>query len=211
MIPTILSLFLPSITCTLAAVALIAPQLGDGPIVAPSSSAVNDESNHHADYSVAFPKPPGSELVFWAGIGALLFVPAFKTWTGVPPFFAMALSLGFLWSLTDIYHAGRGDRDHLRAEHLVKKVDINSLTFFLGILLAMGGLQSAGLLEMLSHFLDSHIPSRDVVAALIGVSSAIVDNVALVAATLGMWNIKEVPADAATWQQGLYNWYSFPA
>lgn len=188
----------------LGGLALITPQLKDGPVLPSKGQDDRPDAKQSLESGIAFPKPPGSELVFWAGIGALLFVPAFKTYTGVPPFFAMALSLGFMWSLTDVFHAGRGSRDHLRAEHLVKRVDINSLTFFLGILLTMGGLQSAGVLEKLSHFLDSQIPSRDIVAALIGISSAVVDNVALVAATLGMWNLQDVPVDAATWQQGLY-------
>lgn len=193
-LPTILGLFVPSLVCMLAATALIAPQLEDGPVAV-------GEAAEKAERRLAAEKPPGSESVFWAGVGALLFVPTFKTLTDVPPYLAMAVSLGFLWSMTDYIHAGKSGREDLRAEHLVKKVDINSLVFFMGILLAMGGLQEAGILGQLSHFLDANVPSRDIVAALIGVSSAIVDNVALVAATLGMWTLDQVPVDNATWQQ----------
>jgi Na+/H+ antiporter NhaD/arsenite permease-like protein len=201
-LPTVLSLFVPSITCMMAATALIARQLADGPVV-PTSTLESNEAAPTPDEILAAPKPPGSETVFWSGVAALLFVPVFKTVTGVPPYLAMAVSLGGMWALTDLMHADKKGRDHLRAEHLVQKVDINSLIFFMGILLAMGGLQSAGILGQLATFLDSNVPSRDVIAALIGVSSAIVDNVALVAATLGMWTLEQVPMDSATWQQGM--------
>lgn len=192
--PTILSLFVPSLVCMLAATALIAPQLEDGPVA-------SGEAARSADAALAKSKPPGSEPVFWTGLGALLFVPIFKTSFGVPPYLAMSVALGGLWAFTDFLHAGKEGREELRGEHLIQRVDINSLVFFMGILLAMGGLQEAGILASLSQSLDATFPNRDVVAGLIGFSSAIVDNVALVAATLGMWSLDQVPIDNATWQE----------
>lgn len=142
---------------------------------------------------------PRAGLVFWSGIAALIAVPIFKSVTGLPPYIGMLLSLGTLWVMTDAIHAGE-NRDSLRGLAAIKRIDTSSVLFFLGILLAVGGLESAGILGGLATYLDQHIHNRDIIATLVGLFSAVVDNVPLVAATMGMYSLDEVRPDSQLWQ-----------
>lgn len=142
---------------------------------------------------------PRARLVFYAGVGALVSVPIFKTLTGLPPYVGMLFGLGTLWVMTDAIHAGE-KRDSLRGLAAIKRIDTSSVLFFLGILLAVGGLESAGILGELARFLDAHIANRDIIAALVGLFSAVVDNVPLVAATMGMYSLDDVRPDSQLWQ-----------
>jgi len=144
---------------------------------------------------------PRGKLVFGAGIVGLLSVPVFKAVTGLPPYLGMLASLGVMWSLTDAIHAGEGDgREELMAPAALKKIDTSGVLFFLGILLSVGALDAAGILRSLAEVLDKSIPDVNLVATLIGVASALIDNVPLVAATMGMYNIADVPMDSQLWQ-----------
>jgi Na+/H+ antiporter NhaD/arsenite permease-like protein len=133
-------------------------------------------------------------IVFFAGIAGLIFVPVFKTITHLPPFMGMLLSLGVLWLITDLLHKSKNVE--FRTKHsvvgVIRRIDTPSVLFFLGILLAVGALQSAGHLRQLATALDSSIGTNQlsgvyVVSILIGLLSAIVDNVPLVAASMGMY------------------------
>ncbi len=133
-------------------------------------------------------------IVFFAGIAGLIFVPVFKTITHLPPFMGMLLSLGVLWLITDLLHKSKNVE--FRTKHsvvgVIRRIDTPSVLFFLGILLAVGALQSAGHLRQLATALDSSIGTDQlsgvyVVSILIGILSAIVDNVPLVAASMGMY------------------------
>jgi Na+/H+ antiporter NhaD/arsenite permease-like protein len=105
-----------------------------------------------------------------------------------------------MWSLTDILHAGEDEREELMAPAALKKIDTSGVLFFLGILLSVGALDSSGILKGLATFLDQTFPSTEVVAVLIGIVSALIDNVPLVAATMGMYNLADVPMDSELWQ-----------
>lgn len=142
---------------------------------------------------------PGAKLVFGVGVCALLFVPIFKWITGMPPFMGMLIALGVLWFITDLLHHKHEQREHLRVPHILTKIDVSSILFFLGILLSVDALEVAGLLEHLAQWMDSHIKSQAIIATVIGVLSAIIDNVPLVAATMGMYDLSLFPIDSNLW------------
>jgi Na+/H+ antiporter NhaD/arsenite permease-like protein len=125
----------------------------------------------------------------------------FKALTGLPPYLGMLSALGVMWTLTDAIHAGEGkDREELMAPAALKKIDTSGVLFFLGILLSVGALDSAGILRSLAEFLDTNIPNDNIVATIIGIASAIIDNVPLVAATMGMYPLDKIPMDDQLWQ-----------
>jgi Na+/H+ antiporter NhaD/arsenite permease-like protein len=143
---------------------------------------------------------PGGKMIFYCGIGALIFVPIFKTLTGLPPFMGMLLALGALWLITDLMHHRYEGREHLRVPQILTQVDTSGVLFFLGILLCIGSLEAVGLLKELAHFLDVYVHNLPVIATCIGLLSAIVDNVPLVAACMGMYSLETQPVDAPFWQ-----------
>ena len=143
---------------------------------------------------------PGARVVFFAGLGALIFVPIFKALTGLPPFMGMLFSVGFLWLLTDFMHSPYESRSHLRVPKVLARIDISSVLFFLGILLAISALDVAGLLADLARFLDEKVGNISVIAILIGLISAVIDNVPLVAAGMGMYSMEIYPQDAYLWK-----------
>jgi Na+/H+ antiporter NhaD/arsenite permease-like protein len=137
------------------------------------------------------------KLVLVAGIGGLLFVPVFKTITHLPPFMGMMFSLGVLWLITDLVHRKKAEeqRQHLGVIHTLRKIDTPSVLFFLGILLAVAALQAGGQLTDLAKLLDAKIGTSSqngvyLVGGIIGILSAIIDNVPLVAAAMGMYPIE---------------------
>lgn len=145
------------------------------------------------------PLEPGAHLIFYLGIGAFLFVPIFKAITGLPPFMGMILSLGFLWIVTDIMHHKHDHRKHLRVPFILTKIDVASILFFLGILLTINAVESTGLLVTAANWLQTYLKSEAIIATLIGLVSAIIDNVPLVAATMGMYDLQTYPMDSPLW------------
>lgn len=187
-LPTITGLFFPSIVSVILSVGALATQVPTDALVPPKLTAGTELA-------------PRGQLVFITGILGLLSVPAFKAITGLPPYLGMLSALGVLWSLTDAIHAGEGkDREELLAPAALKKIDTSGVLFFLGILLSVGAMDSAGILRNLAEVLDQNISNDAVVATLIGVFSAIIDNVPLVAATMGMYPVATLPMDSPLWQ-----------
>lgn len=141
-------------------------------------------------------------LVFSIGIAALVFVPVFKTYTHLPPFMGMLISLGLMWIITELIHHGRdeADKDKLSVNFALRKIDTPSILFFLGILLSVAALQSTGLLTSAAEFLSAHIVSEKIMVLSIGLLSSIVDNVPLVAASQGMYSLTQYPMDHSFWQ-----------
>lgn len=157
------------------------------------------------ELSAADKKPePGARLIFWLGVGALVFVPFFKAITGLPPFMGILIGLGVVWIVTDIMHKGHESRSHLKIPHILTRIDTSGILFFLGILLSVSSLQAVGILQNLANWLDREVQSQAMIATLIGLLSAIVDNVPLVAATMGMYSIKEFPIDHSLWHMIAY-------
>ena len=134
-----------------------------------------------------------SRLIFAIGVGGLLFVPVFKNLTHLPPYLGMLLSLGVLWTVTEILHMKRPHHIRENSRHLtimgvLQKIDVTSVLFFLGILTAVAALDTTGHLALLSQVLQKHVGNLYVINLIIGLLSSVVDNVPLVAGAMGMYN-----------------------
>ena len=131
--------------------------------------------------------------IFILGVGGLLFVPIFKSLTHLPPFVGMLFSLGVLWTFTEIfYNAKRLDKAReQRIPRIISRIDMPSILFFLGILMAVAVLQSTGVLKWLASALDESVHNVYIIDSLLGVLSSIVDNVPLVAAAMGMYPVAD--------------------
>ncbi len=132
------------------------------------------------------------------GVGGLHFVPIFKTITHLPPYVGMLLSLGVLWLVTEIIHRSKNheQKSQLSVIGVMKKVDVPTIFFFLGILLAVASLQSAGQLDIVANYLSDTFNGQStegiyIINIIIGLLSSIVDNVPLVAGAMGMYPIAE--------------------
>ncbi len=147
---------------------------------------------------------PGARLIFWCGLGGLIFVPIFKGLTGLPPFMAILIALGALWVITDLMHYKYERREHLLVPHILTKIDTSGVLFFFGILLCIGSLDAIGILRDLAVFLDQTVGNLAAIATIIGLLSAVVDNVPLVAAGMGMYSLEAYPMDSSLWQMLAY-------
>lgn len=150
------------------------------------------------------PVEPGAKLVFYMGIISLLFVPVFHWMTGLPPFMGMMIALSILWLVTDSLHYKHEHRQHLRIPHILTKIDVSNILFFLGILLTIEALDAVGMLNDLALFLKNSVGNESVIVTLIGLFSAIVDNVPLVAGTMGMYPLDQYPQDSNLWMMIAY-------
>ena len=141
-------------------------------------------------------------LIFVLGIGGLLFVPVFKQLTHLPPYTGILLVLGLLWLTADLLHRKKDDelRTRYSASSALMKIDMPSILFFLGILLAVGVLESLHILEGLSKAMDQAIGNQSLIVFCIGILSAVVDNVPLVAATMAMYDLTVFPQDSSLWE-----------
>ena len=151
-----------------------------------------------------------SRTMLFLGLGMIVSVPIFKTVTHLPPYMGMMLALGVVWLVSEYIHPEEDfseERRHLYSAHkALSRIEISSILFFLGILMAVAGLESlvygvvngeeVGTLRYLAEVLQKAIPSQDVVVLLLGVLSAIIDNVPLVAASMGMY---DAPMDSPLW------------
>ncbi|KAJ4716252.1 Na+/H+ antiporter [Melia azedarach] len=192
-LPTMKSLFIPSAVSLAVPLALLS-----------LTSEVNRKGQESPNVLASEQMAPRGRLVFSVGIGALIFVPVFKALTGLPPFMGMLLGLGVLWILTDAIHYGESERQKLKVPQALSRIDTQGALFFLGILLSVSSLEAAGILRELANYLDAHIPNIDLIASAIGVVSAIIDNVPLVAATMGMYDLTSFPQDSEFWQLVAY-------
>ncbi|XP_015058461.1 sodium/proton antiporter 1 [Solanum pennellii] len=188
-LPTMKDLFLPSVVSLAVPLALLS-----------LTSEVNGKGQNSAEVLASEQMAPRGQLVFAVGLGALVFVPVFKALTGLPPYMGMLLGLGVLWIITDAIHYGESERQRLKVPQALSRIDTQGALFFLGILLSVSSLEAAGILRELANYLDAHIPSTELIASSIGVVSAIIDNVPLVAATMGMYDLSSFPQDSEFWQ-----------
>ena len=147
------------------------------------------------------------KLIFLMGVGALIFVPIFKSITHLPPFIGVLLGLGVLWIYTEIlYHRKKHipESSKARISVVLSRVDFTTILFFLGILMAVSALQCAGILKELSLFLDQHVGNVYVIDMIIGALSSIVDNVPLVAGSMGMYDVASAANVAANPDLAVY-------
>lgn len=179
-------LFLPSIVCLIGSFVILTFMLeGDFDV------KVLDEKDKHME--------PMGTFIFFLGVGCLVFVPIFKLLTGMPPFMGILFGLSVMWLATDIIHRSES-RAHLTMPNVLSKIDLASVLFFLGILLAIDALETGQMLKMLANWFSQNIASTAVIATLIGLASAVVDNVPLVAATMGMYDLATYPQDHPFWE-----------
>ena len=173
-------LFVGSVIC------LIVPLLGFGWGMSGELEKIPEETLEQENDI----RPWHQWLFLVLGLSSLLFVPVFKTLTHLPPYMGMMLSLSVLWVTSEI--VGRSFDERTRSQtgvlSVLKRVDMSSVLFFLGILLAVGALSATGFLRTAAQTLDSLLPNQDVVAIVIGLLSSVVDNVPLVAAGIDMFD-----------------------
>ncbi len=190
--PLMYGLLLPSLVSVAVPTAIAMRYVSRGETAAATQSAE----------PAAAPLPQGvdsrmSHTILVTGVAGLLFVPVFKELTGLPPYMGMIIALGANWALTEILYDRKRDMEESiqnRVSKVVKHIDMPTILFFLGILMAVGVLQSAGILTGMAQWFDKHLHEPYAIAGLIGILSSVVDNVPLVAACMGMYPV----ADAAT-------------
>ena len=187
-IPTITELFLPSLVCLVGSLAFLVRQVEeDGSLEKASNAEIPELTT-------------AQQLIFWWGIASLLAVPVFNELTGLPPYLAMLTGLGAMWVLTDIFKREDEDGKAITVPDALAKLDTSGILFFLGILMSIGVLDKSGLLKELAVYLSDNLPSLDIIATVIGLASALIDNVPLVAATMGMYELTEFGTDDRLWQ-----------
>ena len=142
---------------------------------------------------------PYAKLVLIAGIASLVAVPAVKYFTGLPPFMGILVAVGILWLIADWLHHDDETRNHLRVPYILTKIDTANILFFLGILLAVDALQAVKLLSKFAVILDNTLGNVNAIATTIGFFSAVIDNVPLVAAAMGMYDMAAFPIDHPFW------------
>jgi Na+/H+ antiporter NhaD/arsenite permease-like protein len=141
-------------------------------------------------------------LMFYLGLGVLVAVPAFKGITHLPPFMGVLLGLGVVWLVGEIVHRHKDEhvRRPLSLAHALTQIDMASVVFFVGILLAVAALEHASLLGMVARWLEVTVGRLDIIVILLGLLSAVIDNVPLVAATMGMYDLAHYPPDSFLWE-----------
>lgn len=185
------AVFLPSLVNLLVPLVLITFALRGKTIAAP----LKDEGLQGVD-------PFERNVMFYLGLGVLIAVPAFKTITHLPPFMGVLLGLGVVWLVGEIVHRDKDEhvRQPLTLAHALTRIDMGSIVFFVGILLAVACLEHAGLLSTLAKWLDAVIGRQDIIVIALGLLSAVIDNVPLVAATMGMYDLAHYPPDSFLWE-----------
>ncbi|MCX6288931.1 MAG: sodium:proton antiporter NhaD [Bacteroidetes bacterium] len=146
--------------------------------------------------------PKERNFIFIAGILCLLFVPIFKTLTHLPPYMGMLFCLGVMWVITEIIHNKKHESEKglLSVNHALRKIDTPSILFFFGILLSVSSLQYVGILPKMAQYLNEVMGNVNGVAIIIGMLSAIFDNVPLVAALQNMYTLQTYPTDHYFWE-----------
>lgn len=189
----IAKLFLPSLVCLIMPLLVLQLTL---------KGNVNPPATVETDTNAAPPNHLHRNIVFFSGVGILLMVPVFKTVTHLPPFMGILLGLGLLWIIVEVLHSGKDeeDRKFYTVAYALRKIDASSILFFLGILLAIAALESTHQLQSLAGWMNHTLKSENIIVMTIGLLSAIVDNVPLVAASMGMYNLQQYPTDHYFWE-----------
>lgn len=191
-------LFLPSVLCMLIPLLYLTFTLKGGLGEHPNPS--------HEQVGYGHEKIRGSAMMLTLGVGALVFVPVFKTITHLPPYIGMLFGLGVLWIVSELInpHADEALRKPYTAAGALQRIDTSSVLFFLGILLAVAALESMTILHHFAIWLDKTVGSQTMIITLIGILSAVIDNVPLVAASMGMYSLTDFPMDSFIWEYLAY-------
>jgi Na+/H+ antiporter NhaD/arsenite permease-like protein len=188
-------MFLPSVVCMLVPLIYLSFTMkGElGSSVDPGIKAKGDSVS-------------GGKLMLILGVSALISVPIFKTFTHLPPYIGMLLGLGVLWVVSELIHPELDEavKKNYTAAGALARIDVPSVLFFLGILLAVGSLESMLTLHHFAEFLAHTLGDNRIIITLIGLLSAVVDNVPLVAASMGMYSLETYPQDHLIWEYLAY-------
>jgi Na+/H+ antiporter NhaD/arsenite permease-like protein len=209
----VVSLFIPSVVCMLIPLAIATVSLTGG-FKRPKSEDKSQEMKpveaitfgskgvHMRPAEVKMVSKQEQMTILVLGIVALLFVPIFKTVTHLPPFMGILLSLGVLWLVTEIMHKDKNDeaKDPVSVIGVLRRVDVPSVLFFFGILIAISSLQATGILKSIAESLDESLGNTYLIGLALGLFSAVVDNVPSVAASMGMYDIVQFPVDHTLWK-----------
>ena len=188
----IIELILPSLVCMIVPLTIISFRMKGDVERAPYDHKAAEDME----------KIKGSRRMLAFGVGGLMFVPIFKTVTHLPPYMGMLLSLGVIWVVSELLHIDKTEEEKkpYSALHALSKIDTASVLFFFGILAAIAALEATHILEGLALWMNDTIGNLDVIVLVIGVASAIIDNVPLVAASMGMYSLVDYPPDAKLWE-----------
>lgn len=185
----ITGLFIPSAICLLVPMVFLSFRVGRAfkPAGAEESTAPSTRSER--------------TFLFLLGVGVLIFVPIFKSVTHLPPFMAMLLGLSVIWIVTELIHSEKDEEDKgvLSVAYALRKIDTPSILFFLGILISISALQATGQLNKAAAWLTNVIGNESLIIVTLGLLSAVVDNVPLVAAVQGMYTLEQYPTDSYFW------------
>jgi Na+/H+ antiporter NhaD/arsenite permease-like protein len=183
----ILSLLLPSLACLVVPLIFLSFSIKGKVTTPPPQNVEIDKIERN--------------VVFVAGIAMLMFVPVFKALTHLPPFMGMLFGLGVLWVLTELLHKKKREENKhsFSIAQALQRIDMASILFFLGILLSVSTLESIGELRRLALWLDKSVGNMNGIVLVLGLLSAIVDNVPLVAASMGMYDLATYPTDHRFW------------
>lgn len=187
------AVFLPSIVSLLVPLAITAFALRGKPVVAPAE-AERGEGRATTPFE--------RKLMLFLGLGILVAVPVFKTVTHLPPFMGILFGLGILWLVGDLIHRHQEDetKERFTLAAALSRIDMSSIVFFIGILLAVATLEHTHVLGGIAEWLDREVGRLDLIIVLIGLVSAVVDNVPLVAAAMGMYDLAVYPPDHFIWE-----------
>ena len=186
-------LFIPSLINLLVPLTVTAFILGNRPVIAPQRSAA-DALFETSSFE--------RNLMFFSGLAILVLVPVFKTLTHLPPFMGILFGLGVLWVVGDVVHRKEEElrKQRLTLARALTRIDMSSIVFFIGILLSVAVLEHTHVLADIAKWLDTTIGRQDVIVMVIGLVSAVVDNVPLVAASMGMYSLDTYPPDSFLWE-----------
>lgn len=189
------SLFIPSVICMLVPLIYLNFTL---------KGELGTHEEHHTkkhDHEITT-----GRLMLILGVSALVSVPIFKTFTHMPPYVGMLLGLGILWVISELINPELDEafKKNYTAAGALSRIDVPSVLFFLGILLAVGALESMQVLHHFAVWLDGAVGNQSVIITLIGLLSAVVDNVPLVAASMGMYSMDTYPQDHMIWEYLAY-------
>nr|MBP8136354.1 sodium:proton antiporter NhaD [Rhodoferax sp.] len=186
-------LFIPSLINLLVPLGVTSFILGTRPVIAPQR--MEQDENFE---TTAFER----NLMFYLGLAILVLVPVFKTVTHLPPFMGILFGLGILWLVGDLVHRQEEDlrKQRLTLARALTRIDMSSIVFFIGILLSVAVLEHTHILSSIAQWLDKTVGRQDVIVMLIGLVSAVVDNVPLVAASMGMYSLEQYPPDSFLWE-----------
>jgi len=186
-------LLIPSLINLLVPLAVVSRILGSRPVV-PQKQKENEDVFATSSFEM--------NLTFFFGLGILVLVPVFKAVTHLPPFMGILFGLGLLWAVADLVHHKEEDlrKQRLTLARALTRIDMSAVVFFIGILLAVAVLEHTHILSSIAQWLDRTVGRQDIIVVLIGLVSAVVDNVPLVAASMGMYSLAQYPADSFLWE-----------